>query len=101
VLILSFVSPKRSNNEYSDSLASLILSKIPDLLLLLSFGVFLIVNIFLASIRKNSQHQVRNLAYAKKIYIYPGRILTGAISGFLAGLFGIGGGAIMVPLQML
>jgi uncharacterized protein len=27
--------------------------------------------------------------------------LTGTISGFLAGLFGIGGGAIMVPLQML
>jgi uncharacterized protein len=76
-------------------------AKIPDFLLLLTFGIFLIVNIFLASIRKNLKHQVKNPAYAKKIYIYPGRILTGVISGFLAGLFGIGGGAIMVPLQML
>lgn len=29
------------------------------------------------------------------------RLTTGAISGFLAGIFGIGGGAIMVPMQML
>ncbi|MFM2314122.1 MAG: hypothetical protein RLZZ04_3398 [Cyanobacteriota bacterium] len=29
------------------------------------------------------------------------RLITGALSGFLAGIFGIGGGAIMVPMQML
>jgi uncharacterized protein len=76
-------------------------AKIPDFLLLLSFGIFLIINIFLASLRKNLKPPAKNSPYAKKMYIYPGRILTGAISGFLAGLFGIGGGAIMVPLQML
>jgi uncharacterized membrane protein YfcA len=76
-------------------------TKIPDFLLLLSFGIFLIVNIFLGSLRRNLKYPVKNSPYAKKIYIYPGRILTGVISGFLAGLFGIGGGAIMVPLQML
>lgn len=29
------------------------------------------------------------------------RIITGSLAGVLAGLFGIGGGVIMVPLQML
>jgi uncharacterized protein len=75
-------------------------TKIPPFLLLLAFGIFLIVNIFLASIRRNLKHQIEDLSFTKN-NIYPARILTGGISGFLAGLFGIGGGAIMVPLQML
>ncbi|MGL6344979.1 MAG: sulfite exporter TauE/SafE family protein [Waterburya sp.] len=75
-------------------------TKIPASLLLLAFGIFLIVNIFLASLKRNLKHQVEDL-YSEKRNVYLSRILTGGISGFLAGLFGIGGGAIMVPLQML
>ena len=30
-----------------------------------------------------------------------GRLITGGTSGFMAGLFGVGGGVIMVPLQIL
>jgi uncharacterized protein len=75
-------------------------TKIQPFLLLLSFGIFLIINIFLASLRRNLKHQVEDLSVAKN-NVYFARIVTGGISGFLAGLFGIGGGAIMVPLQML
>jgi uncharacterized protein len=75
-------------------------TKFPSFLLLLSFGIFLIVNIFLASIKRNLKHQVIDSSVMKQNF-YLARILTGGISGFLAGLFGIGGGAIMVPLQML
>jgi uncharacterized protein len=71
-------------------------TKFPSFLLLLSFGIFLIVNILLASIKKNLKHQVEDSS-VRKHNLYLARILTGGISG----LFGIGGGAIMVPLQML
>lgn len=145
-------------------------SKIPSFILLICFGIFLAINIFLANIRKNLQQkqneQVQNEsiinlddskqniyrwveldrwlerassfnksaslgetsnAYKgssgvisvslekqsppqgkqhnkknnKKHNINFARLITGAISGFLAGIFGIGGGAIMVPMQML
>lgn len=84
-------------------------TKLPSFLLLLTFGIFLIINIFLASIKRNLKLQVEDSAVSKPNHYlevsrpnhYSARILTGGISGFLAGLFGIGGGAIMVPLQML
>jgi uncharacterized membrane protein YfcA len=145
-------------------------SKIPSFILLICFGIFLAINIFLANIRKNLQQkqneQLENesainiddsqqnidrwleleldrwlLEQAssssnKSVFLgetpnaYKGsstvisaslekksppqskkhnnknnlnlaRLITGAISGFLAGIFGIGGGAIMVPMQML
>jgi uncharacterized protein len=43
--------------------------------------------------QQGSKHDQYNTSFA--------RLITGAISGFLAGIFGIGGGAIMVPMQML
>ena len=76
-----------------------IASDLRDRALLIAFGILLIINIFLASWRKRlpklddsqpEETQHRTLA----------RVTTGGTAGFLAGLFGIGGGAIMVPLQM-
>lgn len=77
-----------------------IASDLRDRALLIAFGILLIINIFLASWRKRlpkpddsqpEETQHRTLA----------QVTTGGIAGFLAGLFGIGGGAIMVPLQMV
>ncbi|MEA5508953.1 sulfite exporter TauE/SafE family protein [Crocosphaera sp. UHCC 0190] len=73
---------------------------LPDYILLTAFGTFLIFNIFLGNLRrqlifKNSDLSLSNFS------IKMAGLLTGAMGGFLAGLFGIGGGVIMVPLQML
>ncbi len=69
-------------------------------ILLVSFACFLIINIFLTSFRKrvvaradNRKHLIDNPLVA--------RLLTGGVAGLLAGLFGIGGGVILVPLQIL
>ncbi len=75
-------------------------SSIKPHILLIAFACFLIINIFLANFRKtiivkgdDNNQTISNPVLA--------RFFTGGISGFLAGLFGIGGGVILVPLQML
>jgi uncharacterized protein len=71
----------------------------PKYLLETAFGCFLLLNIYLTNLKQNlsQKEQVSTLRF------HPGltRLLTGGIAGFLAGVFGIGGGAIMVPLQMI
>lgn len=72
----------------------------PDLLLV-AFGLMLLVNIYLVDLRKRiiagagaeNPQQRLNPAFA--------RTATGGAAGLLAGLFGVGGGVIMVPLQIL
>ncbi|MGF1540096.1 MAG: sulfite exporter TauE/SafE family protein [Pleurocapsa sp.] len=77
-----------------------IASAIAPFVLLVSFACFLIINIFLTSFRKrivakgdNQQQLINNPLLS--------RLLTGGVAGVLAGLFGIGGGVILVPLQIL
>ena len=77
-----------------------IASEIEPHVLLMAFACFLIANIFLSNFRKkvvakgdNQKQLINNPLFA--------RLLTGGIAGLLAGLFGIGGGVILVPLQML
>lgn len=69
-------------------------------LLLFSLGIFLIINVFLGVWRDRIITRGGTL---EKVNIHPtiARLGTGGIAGILAGLFGIGGGVIMVPLQML
>lgn len=77
-----------------------IASAIAPYILLTAFACFLIINIFLSNFRKiliargdNHNQVAKNPFFA--------RIATGGAAGCLAGLFGIGGGVILVPLQML
>ncbi|GAB4224798.1 MAG: sulfite exporter TauE/SafE family protein [Stanieria sp.] len=75
-------------------------SNIPGYILLIAFGIFLIINIFLTNLRRRlvtTNLENRETATNPSV----ARFITGGTAGFLAGLFGIGGGVIMVPLQIL
>ncbi len=90
----------------------------PPYLLLVSFGLLLWLNIYLLEVRKhltakkveetqgeNAQSPITNyqLSNNSNILFNPtfAKIATGSAAGLLAGLFGVGGGVIMVPLQIL
>ncbi|MEG4626009.1 sulfite exporter TauE/SafE family protein [Microcoleus sp. w1-18aA5] len=100
----------------------------PPYLLLLTFGLLLWLNIYLIEVRKhltakkqaeleqgelrgqagqgeNAQLPITNheLPHNSNILFHPtfAKIATGSAAGLLAGLFGVGGGVIMVPLQIL
>ncbi|WP_347239280.1 sulfite exporter TauE/SafE family protein [Phormidium sp. FACHB-1136] len=94
-------------------------SHIPEYLLLGIFGLFLLVNIYLIGIKKQVVAQAAlqgadatedpdstltlavTPAPAQPTNPVLARMLIGGIAGFLAGLFGVGGGVVMVPLQIL
>lgn len=63
-----------------------------------AFGSLLLANIYLVSLKKQI-----GTTTAPKNQLSPtaARLITGGTSGFMAGLFGVGGGVIMVPLQVL
>lgn len=75
-------------------------TKIPPYILLILFAILLLTNIYLVQWRnqltksdRSTQTTTFNPFFAK--------VATGGAAGILAGLFGVGGGVIMVPLQML
>lgn len=92
----------------------------PPYLLLVSFGLLLWLNIYLIEVRKritakkaeaeagelagqSGQSENAQLPNNSHILFNPtfAKIATGSAAGLLAGLFGVGGGIIMVPLQIL
>jgi len=68
--------------------------------LLAAFGLLLLLNIYLVELRKRLTLK-QNGNELKKFDPLISRIATGSAAGILAGLFGVGGGVIMVPLQIL
>ncbi|MDJ0583189.1 sulfite exporter TauE/SafE family protein [Crocosphaera sp.] len=78
----------------------IVANRIPEFVLLTAFGCLLVFNILLSNLRRQlvtTSHQSSEARLSEKLVC----LLTGGMAGFLAGLFGIGGGVIMVPLQML
>ncbi len=69
--------------------------------LLFAFGLLLVVNFYLVEFRKRviTKHKHRAPTLTNNPVF--ARITTGGTAGVLAGLFGVGGGVIMVPLQIL
>ncbi len=76
-------------------------SLIPDYLLLIGFGIVLLSNIGLANWRRRLIKQGDDTQETTPLKKNFSRVFTGGSAGFLAGLFGIGGGVILVPLQMI
>jgi hypothetical protein len=79
-------------------------------LLLAAFGLLLLVNVYLVEVRKRlTAREQQNLQEAagetptqdSGLKATVSRLFTGGTAGLLAGVFGVGGGVIMVPLQIL
>ena len=76
-------------------------SYIAPYLLLGSFSLFLLLNIFLSRIKKKViAHDNIEETHNSQINPLFARIFTGGLAGVLAGFFGIGGGIILVPMQI-
>ncbi|MGK7954679.1 MAG: sulfite exporter TauE/SafE family protein [Crocosphaera sp.] len=78
----------------------IVANRIPDFILLTAFACLLVFNIYLSNVRRQlvtKSHESSDTRLSQQVACF----LTGGMAGFLAGLFGIGGGIIMVPLQML
>jgi uncharacterized protein len=77
-----------------------IAARIPSYMLLTTFGLLLLLNIYLVELRKRlAQKQGQN--QEQNFNPFLARVFTGGVAGILAGTFGVGGGVIMVPLQIL
>ncbi len=80
-------------------------SGVSDRFLLVAFGLLMLVNLALLSLRQqlvrtersaDSPSSARSMARSMAA-----DVVTGSLAGAIAGFLGVGGGAIMVPLQML
>nr|WP_255523519.1 sulfite exporter TauE/SafE family protein [Nodosilinea sp. LEGE 06152] len=83
---------------------------LPNYALLGIFGLFLLFNIYLIGIKKQVVRQAQRsesaglpVTNSTPLPVSPtiARLSIGGLAGFLAGLFGVGGGVVMVPLQIL
>ncbi|MCY7368767.1 MAG: sulfite exporter TauE/SafE family protein [Chamaesiphon sp.] len=68
--------------------------------LLFGFAALMLTNIYLVGLKQQLIGVKSTTPSTNQQKLLPG-ILTGSLAGLVAGLVGVGGGAIMVPLQML
>lgn len=67
--------------------------------LLMAFGILMLVNLGLVSLRQRIEQG--HIQLARRWPPPLARLVTGGLGGSIAGMLGVGGGAILVPLQML
>lgn len=74
---------------------------LPEKGLLLGFALFSLANVYLMGWSNQVRGGQTSIAPAGLSQPWVARCLTGGLSGILAGIFGIGGGVILVPFQIL
>jgi uncharacterized protein len=72
---------------------------IPAAWLLFGFGALMLTNIYLVDLKQRLIETESSTVTTQNKLLWG--LLTGSIAGLVAGLVGVGGGAIMVPLQMM
>jgi hypothetical protein len=79
----------------------------PSYLLAAGFGCLLLANVYLVGLKKSAMSQAVTLEQPGAepdtwpLSRFLPQLFTGGGAGILAGLFGVGGGVIMVPMQIL
>ncbi|MEM7725355.1 MAG: sulfite exporter TauE/SafE family protein [Cyanobacteria bacterium P01_A01_bin.45] len=97
ILTNYFIGVPLANLGKGNSATSAILS--------VAFGLLLVLTIYLVQLRKRlsvnetSSEEIQH--NNSKINPTASRVIIGGLAGILAGVFGVGGGVIMVPLQIL
>lgn len=79
-------------------LGAYLVGQIPKYILEAAFGCLLLLTIYLSNLRQKLEKEEINQKTANPAL---SRLFTGGAAGLLSGLFGVGGGVIMVPLQMM
>jgi uncharacterized protein len=72
---------------------------IPAAWLLFGFGALMLTNIYLVDLKQRLIESASGTVSTQNKLLWG--LLTGSLAGLVAGLVGVGGGAIMVPLQMM
>ncbi|MBF2002949.1 MAG: sulfite exporter TauE/SafE family protein [Synechococcales cyanobacterium M58_A2018_015] len=75
--------------------------RLPDAWLSLAFAGLLLITIYLMHLRQSLQRQQKQGRVPSATPAFAPTAGIGLLAGLLSGLFGVGGGVVMVPLQML
>jgi hypothetical protein len=81
-------------------LGAYLVGQTPKYILEAAFGCLLLITIYLTNLRQQLERQDEAIARETANPVLS-RLFTGGTAGLLSGLFGVGGGIIIVPLQML